>query len=240
MPDDARDAGAEPVILPRPPRADSTLVARLAASGVVAAHEVSGRTGLLDASIWPIQPGTRIAGSAVTVLCPPDDNLAIHVAVEHCVPGDVLVVAVTQPSDAGMLGELLATSLRAHGVIAAVVDAGVRDVAELREMGFPVWSRWISARGTTKRAAVSVNHSVVCAGQAVEPGDVVIADDDGVMCVTARDAARVADLAGKRVAHEQQLRARLAAGELSLDLLGLREATDRGVLRDAPERGGPM
>lgn len=228
MPDKARAAGAEPAGLPRTPRADLTAVARLAGCGVVAAHEVSGRTGLLDPSIRPIQQGKRIAGSAVTVLCPPGDNLAIHVAVERCMPGDILVVAVTEASDAGMLGELLGTALRAHEVIGAVIDAGVRDVAELRDMGFPVWSRWVSARGTAKRTAVSVNRPVVCAGQTVAPGDVVIADDDGVMCVAVRAAADVAELASSRVAHEKVLRTRLAAGKSSLDLLGLRDARDRG------------
>jgi 4-hydroxy-4-methyl-2-oxoglutarate aldolase len=230
MPEDARAAEAEPAGMPRLARTAPEVVTRLAACGVVAAHEVSGRTGLLDPSLRPIQHGIRIAGSAVTVSCPPDDNLAIHLAVEHCVPGDVLVVAVTDPSDAGVLGELLATSLRAHGVIGAVIDAGVRDVAELREMGFPVWSRWVSARGTTKRAAISVNRSVVCAGQVIEPGDVIIADDDGVMCVAAGTAASVAERATERVAHEDVLRARLAAGELSVDLLGLRAGADPGGL----------
>jgi 4-hydroxy-4-methyl-2-oxoglutarate aldolase len=229
MPDDTRAAGAGPAVTPSLTRAASTVVATLRACGVVAAHEVSGG-GLLDPSLRPIQQGIRIAGSAVTVLCPPDDNLSIHLAVERCVPGDVLVVAVMQPSDAGVLGELLATSLRAHGVIGAVIDAGVRDIAELREMGFPVWSRWVSARGTTKRAGGSVNQSVVCAGQVVEPGDVIVADDDGVICVAAGVAAHVAERAAERVAHEGVLRARLAAGELSADLLGLRGVAERAGL----------
>jgi 4-hydroxy-4-methyl-2-oxoglutarate aldolase len=232
MPDDAGAASARPAVTPGSTRAAPAVVARLAACGVVAAHEVSGG-GLLDPSLRPIQQGIRIAGSAVTVLCPPDDNLSIHLAVERCLPGDVLVVAVMQPSDAGVLGELLATSLRAHGVIAAVIDAGVRDVAELREMGFPVWSRWVSARGTTKRTAGPVNQSVVCAGQVVEPGDVIVADDDGVVCVTAGVAERVAAGAAERVEHEAVLRARLATGALSADLLGLRAAAERA----GPEPG---
>jgi len=238
MPDDARATGEEPGVTPGVDRTDPVTLAALAACGVVAAHEVSGRTGLLDPSIRPIQVGVRIAGSAVTALCPPGDNLAIHLAVEHCRPGDVLVVAMTEPSDGGFLGELLATSLRAHGVIGAVIDAGVRDVLELREMGFPVWSRWISARGTTKHTAVSVNRAVVCGGQAIQPGDVIVADDDGVTCVPALAAALVAEQAAERVAHEEVVRGRLAAGELTVDLLGLRDAVGDDGGREAGDGGG--
>jgi 4-hydroxy-4-methyl-2-oxoglutarate aldolase len=205
----------------------SAAVATLAAHGVAAAHEAFGRAGLLDPAIRPIQQGIRIAGPAVTVLCPPADNLMIHMAVEHCRPGDVLVVATGPPRNAGVIGELLATSLRAHGVIGAVIDAGVRDVAELRAMGFPVWSRWITAQGTTKHGAGAVNRAVVCAGQEVEPGDVIVADDDGVVCVAAASAVEMARGVLDRVAHESEIRARLAAGELSADILGLREAAAR-------------
>jgi 4-hydroxy-4-methyl-2-oxoglutarate aldolase len=205
----------------------SAAVATLATHGVAAAHEAFGRAGLLDPAIRPIQQGIRIAGPAVTVLCPPADNLMIHMAVEHCRPGDVLVVATGPPTSAGVIGELLATSLRAHGVIGAVIDAGVRDVAELRAMGFPVWSRWITAQGTTKHGAGAVNRAVVCAGQEVEPGDVIVADDDGVVCVAAGSAVEVARGVLERVAHESEIRARLAAGELSADILGLREAAAR-------------
>lgn len=208
-------------------RADATVVARLAALGVAAAHEAQGRRGLLDPAVRPIQAGVRVAGPAVTVLCQPGDNLMIHLAVEHCQPGDVLVVAMSSASSDGMLGELLATSLRVHGAIAVVVDAGVRDVAELRAMGFPVWSRWISARGTSKHGAGAVNRPVVCADQAVAAGDVIVADDDGVVCVPQHSAGQVADDAERRVAHEYATRARLAAGELTVDLLGLREVADR-------------
>ncbi len=208
-------------------RADATVVARLAAVGVAAAHEAQGRRGLLDPEVRPIQAGVRVAGPAVTVLCQPGDNLMIHLAVEHCRPGDVLVVAMSSASSDGMLGELLATSLRAHGAIAAVVDAGVRDVAELRAMGFPAWSRWVSAQGTSKHGAGVVNRPVVCAGQTIAAGDVIVADDDGVVCVPQHGAAQVADEAESRVAHEQATRARLAAGELTVDLLGLREVADR-------------
>ncbi len=218
MSDAERSAGAEP----------SDAVAVLAAHGVAAAHEVYGRAGLLDPSVRPIQQGIGVAGPAVTVLCPRADNLMIHMAVEQCRPGDVLVVATEPPGDAsGVIGELLATSLRAHGVIAAVVDAGVRDVAELRAMGFPVWSRWITAQGTTKHGPGAVNRAVVCAGQEVAPGDIIVADDDGVVCIAAASAVEVARDVGVRAAHEESIRARLAAGELSADMLGLRDAAGR-------------
>jgi len=205
----------------------SAAVATLATHGVAAAHEALGRQGLLDPAIRPIQQGIRIAGPAVTVLCPPADNLMIHMAVEHCRPGDVLVVATGPPRNAGVIGELLATSLRAHGVIGAVIDAGVRDVAELRAMGFPVWSRWITAQGTTKHGAGAVNRAVVCAGQEVEPGDIIVADDDGVVRIAAGSPVEVARGVVERVAHESEIRTRLAAGELSADILGLREAAAR-------------
>jgi 4-hydroxy-4-methyl-2-oxoglutarate aldolase len=218
--------GVEPVVVRTISRAEPAAVARLAVAGVATVHEAQGRSGLLDPSIRPIQQGVRLAGPAVTVLCPPGDNLMIHLAVEHCRPGDVLVVAMTPAGSDGVLGEMISTSLRAHGVIAAVVDAGVRDVDALRAMPFPVWSRWISAQGTAKRAAGSVNRPVVCAGQLVNPGDVIIADDDGVVRVAEGDAATVAELAEQRGAHEDSLRKRFADGELSVDLLGLREVDD--------------
>jgi 4-hydroxy-4-methyl-2-oxoglutarate aldolase len=214
------------------------VVARLAAVGVTTAHEAQGRRGLLGPSLRPIQEGTRLAGTAVTVLCQADDNLMIHLAVEHCRAGDVLVVAMADPSNAGMLGELLATSLRAHGVVAAIVDAGVRDVAALRAMGFPVWSRWVSAQGTTKTGIGTVNRVVVCGGQAVAAGDVIVADDDGVVCVPASVAAAVAVRAEERVAYEDDLRRRLAAGELSAHLLNLRRAGS-GTPRPGPTTTAP-
>ena len=203
-------------------------VATLAAHGVAAAHEAYGRAGLLDPAIRPIQQGVRVAGPAVTALCPRADNLMIHMAVEQCRPGDVLVVATMPPGDAsGVIGELLATSLRAHGVIGAVVDAGVRDVYELRAMGFPVWSRWITAQGTTKHGPGAVNRTMVCAGQEIAPGDIIVADDDGVVCIAAASVLEIADGVVERVAHEDVIRTRLAAGELSADILGLREAAAR-------------
>ncbi|MFI5286690.1 MAG: 4-carboxy-4-hydroxy-2-oxoadipate aldolase/oxaloacetate decarboxylase [Candidatus Dormibacteria bacterium] len=203
----------------------SSAVPTLAAYGVAAAHEVYGKAGLLDPHIRPIQEGVRLAGPAVTVLCPAGDNLMIHMAVERCRPGDVLVVATMPPGDAsGVIGELLATALRAHGVVAAIIDAGVRDIAELRVMAFPVWSRWITAQGTTKRGAGAVDRPVVCGGQEVKPGDIIVADDDGVACIAAASAIDVARGVVERVAHESSMRARLAAGELSADILGLRDA----------------
>lgn len=215
MPEGERPAGSDL----------SDAVATLAAHGVAAAHEAYGRAGLLDPLVRPIQDGVRIAGPAVTVRCPPADNLMLHLAVEQCHPGDVLVVATDPPGDpSAVIGELLATSLRAHGVIAAVIDAGVRDVAELRGMGFPVWSRWITAQGTAKHGPGMVNRRVVCAGQEVAPGDIIVADDDGVVCIAATRAIEVARGVVERVAHEASIRARLAAGELTADILGLRDA----------------
>jgi 4-hydroxy-4-methyl-2-oxoglutarate aldolase len=210
--------------------AEAAAVAILADHGVAATHEVYNRAGLLDPSMRPIQQGVSLAGPAVTVQCSPADNRMIHMAVEHCRPGDVLVVATDPPGSAGVIGELLATSLRAHGVIGAVVDAGVRDVATLRAMGFPVWSRWISAHGTTKTEMGAVNRAVVCAGQVVEAGAVIVADDDGVVTIRTVSVVEVARAVVERVANEKAIRARLAAGELSADILGLREvAADIGT-----------
>jgi 4-hydroxy-4-methyl-2-oxoglutarate aldolase len=216
-------------------RADTAAVARLAALGVTTVHEAQGRSGLLEPAIRPVQTGVRVAGTAITALCPAGDNLMIHLAVEQCAAGDVLVVAMESPSTDGVLGELLATSLRARGAVAAVVDAGVRDLAALRAMGFPVWSRWVCAQGTSKSEPGTVNRPVVCAGHLVNPGDVVIADDDGVVCVASRDAAEVADRASRRAAHEDVLRERLAAGESSADLLSLREAADRAGIANVEQ-----
>jgi 4-hydroxy-4-methyl-2-oxoglutarate aldolase len=203
-------------------RTDAAVVQGLAALGVSTVHEADGRRGALAPQIRPIQDGTRIAGPAVTVSCHPGDNLMIHAAVQTCRPGDILVITTTSPSTDGMLGELLATSLRAHGVVGVVIDAGVRDVAELRAMGFPVWARAISPQGTVKSSPGSVNVPVVCAGQAVHPGDAVVADDDGVVVVPRERAAAVLVAGQRREAAEAGKRERLAAGELGVDMYDLR------------------
>ncbi|WP_433201162.1 4-carboxy-4-hydroxy-2-oxoadipate aldolase/oxaloacetate decarboxylase [Dactylosporangium sp. CS-047395] len=203
-------------------RADPEVIAALRAAGVATAHEAAGRTGLLGPEIQARQAGAVIGGSAVTVSCHPGDNLMIHAAVEVCRPGDVLVVTTTSPSTDGMFGELLATSLRARGVLGLVIDAGVRDLAELRAMGFPVWSRAVHAQGTVKASPGSVNVPVVAAGQLVRPGDAVIADDDGVFVVPCSFAGTVAASAAARTSAEAAKREQLARGVLGVDLYGLR------------------
>jgi 4-hydroxy-4-methyl-2-oxoglutarate aldolase len=190
--------------------------------GVATVHEAQGQTGLLAARIAPIYPGTRISGSAVTVALPAGDNLMIHVAVEQCTDGDIVVVSADAPSEHGYLGELLATALSARGVRGFVIDGGVRDVAELRELAFPVWSSLVSALGTVKEQLGDVNLPIECAGQRIEPGDVVVADDDGVVVVPRANAGAVLAACRERTAKEAASRARYAAGEVSLDVLGLR------------------
>ena len=203
-------------------RADPESIAALRTAGVATAHEAAGRIGLLGPQIQPRQNATVIAGSAITVSCHPGDNLMIHAAVEVCSPGDVLVVTTTSPSTDGMFGDLLATSLQARGVLGLVIDAGVRDIAVLRGMGFPVWSRAVHAQGTVKASPGSVNVPVVAAGQIVRPGDVVIADDDGVLVIPATRSRAVAEASAKRIAAEAGKREQLANGVLGVDMYGLR------------------
>jgi 4-hydroxy-4-methyl-2-oxoglutarate aldolase len=204
------------------PRPDTEAVKILKELGVATVHEAQGRTGLMRPYMRPIYPAARVGGPAVTVVCQAGDNLMIHAAVEFCQPGDVLVVTTTSESTDGMFGELLATSLVAHGVQGLVIDAGVRDVAELTAMDFPVWSKAVSAQGTVKSTAGSVNVPVVCAGAGVSPGDVIIGDIDGVVVVPRAFAAQAARASQERVAKEEKARAKLKAGELGIDFYGLR------------------
>jgi 4-hydroxy-4-methyl-2-oxoglutarate aldolase len=203
-------------------RADRGVVDGLGALGTATVHEAIGRRGFAGSQLRPIQEGTRLAGTAVTVSCPPGDNLMIHAAVEVCEEGDVLVVTNTAPSTHGAFGELLASSLMARGVRALVTDAGVRDTAELRAMGFAVWSQHVSCQGTVKASAGSVNVPVVLGQVVVNPGDVVCGDDDGVVVVARDEAPWALERSRERTAREDSTRARLAAGELGVDIYGLR------------------
>lgn len=224
----------KPVIVVDPPRADPAVVRELGELGVATVHEAAGKTGLLGTTLRPAWAGARAAGTAVTVLCGPGDNLMVHAAIEQAREGDLLVVTTTSPSSDGFIGELIVTSLAAHGVTGLVTTTGVRDVAEITQAGFPLWSEHRSAQGTLKATAGCVNVPIVVGGIVVHPGDAVVADDDGVVCIPRAQAAEVAAAGRARVQREDAARAAFAHGELGLDRYGLREVLDRLGVRYVP------
>jgi 4-hydroxy-4-methyl-2-oxoglutarate aldolase len=210
------------VVVTNPPRADLAQVDQLAQYGVATVHEALGRVGYLGPGLRPIQNGARIGGTAVTALCWPGDNMMLHAAVEQCKTGDILVATTTSPNTDGLFGELIATALVTRGVRGLVIETGVRDVADLREMGFPVWSAAVSAQGTVKETAGAVNVPITVGGQLIRPGDAIVADDDGVVCVRREDVATAVEASKARTEREEVTRIAARGGELGLDRYGLR------------------